>query len=116
MKWILSLSLFLLSSCAAQPMETAFVSLAENARQGGMQITAIDGEPVSSEEGLQLPVGPHEVSVACKLDNGISMTFDFDVELKPSHSYCFYSRDQGQACTILYAEVGWTGSGVLRCR
>ena len=114
MKWILSLSLFLLSSCAAQPVETVYVTLAESARLSGMRITAIDGEPIKREASWQLPVGSHQVSAACKLDNGISLTFDTEVELKPNHSYCFYAPNQGKACTLLYAQVA--ANGVLRCR
>jgi hypothetical protein len=126
MKWISALILLApLLGChfgKGQPEEPevapamAFVSVAENARAGGMQISQIDGEAVSDTNGFSLTPGPHSMSVACQLDNGIKANFAFQVDLKPNHSYCFFSRDQGQACTIVYTQIAWKGGGVVTCR
>ena len=116
MKWLSPLCLVLLIGCSSQPKESAFVSVAGNAQAGDMRILAIDGEKIQQVGGVHLSPGDHEISVACKLSNGISMSFEFNVELLPSHSYCFYSRDQGKACTILYAQHEWNGGGPSGCR
>lgn len=115
---LLVLSLLgLLASCStAEPTPMAFVSVAENARVGGMQIIRIDGEPVAEANGFDLTAGAHEMSVACRLDNGIRTSFNFAVDLLPNHSYCFYSRDQGKSCTILYTQIAWKGGGAVTCR
>lgn len=119
------LGVLLLTACAvepepAEPVEapkaSAFVSLAQNAKAGGMKITAIDGEPITESVGHDIAPGLHDFKVACELDNGIGTTFSFKVDLLPNHSYCFFSRDQGKSCTIIYTRVAWEGEGSVSCK
>tara|TARA_R110002072_G_scaffold50835_3_gene136457 strand:+ start:577 stop:918 length:342 start_codon:yes stop_codon:yes gene_type:complete len=105
-----------LVGCASQPEPTAFVALASNAKSGGMKITTIDGNPVSETDGHYVPPGKHEFRVACQLDNGVGTTFSFEADLIPDHSYCFFSRDQGKSCTIIYTRVAWEGNGLVFCQ
>lgn len=93
----------------------AYVSVVESARSGGLRISAINGDRVPDERGFYLPPDLHKISVSCQLDNGLSLSFGFDVEMKPTHSYCFFSRDEGQACTILYAQVKWLSGKPVTC-
>lgn len=117
MKFLLLFLLLGIAGCAtSEPQPMAFVSVAENARVGGMQIVRIDGEPVSETNGFDLTAGPHEMSVACRLDNGIRTSFNFSVDLLPNHSYCFFSRGQGKSCTIVYTQIAWKGGGAVTCR
>lgn len=95
---------------------TSYVAIAENALSGGMKIVAVDDVPVGESNGVDLPSGEHKISVACKLDNGISTTFAFDVKLLPNHSYCFFSQNQGKSCNIVYTQIDWQGGGSVSCR
>ncbi|MFT4799651.1 MAG: hypothetical protein ACJAYE_000481 [Candidatus Azotimanducaceae bacterium] len=112
-------AILFLTACAVGSPEvseaTAFVALAKNAQAGGMQITAIDGKPVAKTGGHNVLPGPHKFDVACQLDNGVGTTFSFQTELLPNHSYCFFSRDQGKSCTIIYTRVAWEGEGLVSC-
>ena len=123
MRKLLSLLAVLsLAACAIESPEpteptepTAFIALAKNAKAGGMKIIAIDGEPVEQTDGHYIMPGLHDFKVACQLDNGIGATFSFETELLPDHSYCFFSRDQGKSCTIIYTRVAWEGKGSVTC-
>ncbi|MFT7245409.1 MAG: hypothetical protein ACI82A_002777 [Candidatus Azotimanducaceae bacterium] len=119
---ILPLSvIFFMTACAIEPdapevpEPTSFVALAKNAKAAGMKITAIDGEPIAETDGHYVVPGVHDFKVACQLDNGIGTTFSFEADLLPNHSYCFFSRDQGKSCTIIYTRVAWEGNGSLTC-
>jgi hypothetical protein len=117
MKRILTVLVLLLAQgCVAQVPQNAYVSVAESAREGGVSISAIDGEPVSQEEGFELPAGSHEISVRCRLQNGIDANFNFSVDLQPEYSYCFFTQDGPNACKILYAEIAWDSGGRATCR
>lgn len=113
----LCLVLFLSTTgCSSTAANEAYVSVGENARSGGMRITAIDGEPVTATDGIFLPTGVRKVSVACRLDNGLSLTFDFEVELEASNSYCLFSKNQGKSCTIVYNKFDWTEKEFIGCK
>jgi len=118
MRKILALvAISLLAACTVEPPQpTAFVSLAENAKAGGMKITAINGQSVEQADGHYIAPGKHQFSVACQLDNGIGTTFSFETDLLADHSYCFFSRDQGKSCTIVYTRVAWKGEGSVTCK
>ena len=117
MKLLLSvLVLLLIQGCVAQNQPIAYVSVTESARSGGVSISAINGEPVSQEEGFELPAGSHEISVRCRLQNGIGANFNFAVDIQPEYSYCFFTQDGPNTCKILYAEIAWQSGGVATCQ
>ena len=93
----------------------ALVSISSSAREGQMQIVAIDDIPLGDAPSQLVDIGSHKISVACKLNNGISTTFSFNVELIKHHSYCFMPRNPGDSCTIVYAQVPWREGRVVGC-
>ena len=121
MKILPLIAIFFITACAVEPDApqvpelTSFVSLAKNAKAGGMKITAIDGEPIDKTDGHYIAPGMHDFKVACQLDNGIGASFSFAADLLPNHSYCFFSRDQGKSCTIIYTRTAWGGEGSVGC-
>jgi hypothetical protein len=109
------LSILSLAGCVSSA-PIAYVAVANNALSGGMRIASIDGVSIDDTNGSELSVGEHKFGVACRLDNGISTTFSFTVDLEANHSYCFYAQDQGQSCKIAYSRVLWDDSGRVSCQ
>lgn len=111
---VIFVSVFLLIGCAAQPPQ-AYYAISENARQGGLEFTAVNGEAIENKDGSYIDAGVHEFSVICRMPNGIGSSFAFSVELKAETSYCFFSGNQGNTCQIMHSEAPWQADKVVIC-
>jgi len=105
--------IFFLGSCASisetdsemvTEKASAYVMIPRDQSAGVSKINFLDGERVDYVDLLSVSPGVHTLGVACKLDNGVGLSYSLEIDFEAEHYYCIKTVNPGKTCSVGYTK------------
>ena len=114
---LLLISMFTLSACSVfspknqsarqhleQNAEMVIVTIPMDKTAGLSTINSLDGGPIIFIDKLTITPGLHTLGMACKLDNGVGLSFTMEIDFEKGMAYCDKALDPGKTCSSAYVK------------
>ncbi|MBL4682244.1 MAG: hypothetical protein JKY88_16190 [Pseudomonadales bacterium] len=83
---------------------SAYVMIPKDQTAGVSKINSLDGERVEFIDLLPVSSGIHTLGVACKLDNGVGLSYSLEIDFEAQHYYCIKAVNPGKTCAVGYVK------------